>query len=197
MKLLILGDSNSGGLYNAMAGLTAPAGLLRPDVQLVNEARGGESSAQGRARIAEVVTRGPYSLALVCYGGVDVLTDIINGTQGAALNALNNMLAIEAALKAGGTPLVYLAEGVGCVVGADAASASWTVAQAAALRRGYFDIGHCLRMRGHLLSYATAQVPAYWLHASIHADVVHLSLLGYERLALRVAVFLRDRGVAV
>ena len=201
-KLLVMGDSNSGGLYNALTGLQPPGqaghpeGLLMSGWTVINEARGGESSVSGVSRITDVVANGPYDAALVCYGAVDFLNEILNTPPGAnGMIAIPNMHAIFNALVAGGTPAgrIYLAEGVGCLLKIDPAIPQ-TLIDSRRFRAGYFALGHCLRTTlGQKLSYSMPQDDRYWNTY----DCIHLTSLGYEVLAHRVINYLRADGLNI
>lgn len=189
-KLLVMGDSNSGGLVNALVGVGFPIGLVQAGCTVVNETHGGESSAEGLARMAPVIAQGPFSAAIICYGTVDVMVQILAGgdAAGASAMAVFNMQQIESQLKLNGTPKVFLAEPVGCSLVTEAPD--WTLEKMTLLRRRMFEIGHCLRGFAHQLSYSQLQGSDVWL-----PDGIHMQPRAYEALAHRVMAFLRAQGV--
>lgn len=191
MKLLFMGDSNSGGIANVLAGTGFAPGILRGDVTFTNATQGGESSAEALTRLPSVLPSGPFGCAVLCYGTVDLMTAILAGADvnAAALGAVSNLLAMAGSLMANGTPKVFLAEPVGCGL-TSVDTVNWPPARLLTLRQGSYTIGHCLRGFGHTLSYAQPQ--ALWL-----ADGIHMEPLAYEQLALRALGFLRAQGVAV
>lgn len=198
-RLLIVGDSHSKGVVEAMRGpagcptcpATMPDGMVPSTVTIVDEAVNAETSTQGLARVAAVVANGPYDAAVVSYGTNDVLLaafGIIPPAQGQPSSIVANLQAIEAALVAGGTPSdrVFLAEPPGSLI----TTTNTTIARAG--RAAIYDIGHRLRAVGETLSYTTLQDPVLFA-----GDNLHLKRPGYELLAMRILTFLRGQGLPV
>lgn len=204
MRLLIMGDSHMGGLYNALAGPEVvpnmppwfPSGLVAPTTEVVNAGFGGDTSQVGLdTRLATVVGNGPYDAAVVCYGTNDALWGIALGIPGIIENTVANVLAIAAGLQ--GVMLapnrVFCAEPLGGYIIHDPLP-NVTVATARNVREHAFVVGRGLRAAGHPLSLYLPQDPAYY---NLPADAIHCSPLGYEILARRTVDFLRAEGVEV
>lgn len=200
MRLLIMGDSHMGGLYNALVGPEVvttmppsfPSGVIAAGTEVVNRSQGGETATAALTRVASVVADGPYDAAIVCYGTNDALHEVIFGVPDLMANTVANVLTLVAELETV-TPAgkVFAAEPVGGrIITADVPPLV-TVAKARDVRKHAYTVGHGLRAAGHALSLSLPQEPQFFGET----DYIHCSPLGYEVLARRVVDFLREQGV--
>ncbi len=191
----ILGDSNSGGLYNALAPLVAKKG---EDWLIVKHSRGASDVNYGLEITHELLgTQAPPDIALITYGAVSALNSCVdnqNQTISSDLDlAVTKILEMRDLYEQVGTTVM-----LGRGVGVNYRLPGTTVEHrdlGKCLDYGYEYVAKKLRREHRLMAnFRLPRHSSYWFSFNGTYDGMHGSLKGYERIARRAEFRLYNGG---
>lgn len=207
-RLIIFGDSNSGGLVNAITSGIADGAFRVPgswtflDRHIAGEAAGLPSPAPigtvGRANVQDAIDTNLVQtgdIAFICYGTVDALNEALRtypqfGVGAAditAVTAAASVLEMAAAVNATGAKAVVVRPvGIRILPHEDYASPAhedfWAIISAGSRTQALLYAGYPRQ-----ISYYISQTkPENW-----NADLIHLTGEPYFELALRINVWMK------
>lgn len=219
--LWICGDSNSGGVANALAPLVAQH---RPTWAVVNQAVGAETSLDGCARVRAQLEATTPTVAVLCWGGADALHEYgrVCPEQAALTNmpagdpalsrpaAAARQIELARAINAAGGVAIF-ARGVGCYrhpplpsrqarwgLFSAAEQAAW-IHLAGWLSVAYRQVAQAMTAEDvRTLTDADGARSGYHIDEAapgFWSDGLHLTRNGYEALACRVVAYLDREGL--